>query len=236
MKWVKDTTGRFGQRPHFEPRDLDLDSEEIVVEFLRRRHGQVEYPIATDDLCLLVEENTHDLDYVDLPEGVWGVTEFVTGRKPSVKISRALHDDPRMANPLRTTLTHEFGHVRFHGPMWELQAQTPKLFDAKGPGGFRHESHRDLIFGASEQDWMEWQAGYICGAMLIPFSAARETVAVFRRERKISEVLTIAMSATGELIDLVSQKFQVSRDAARVRLNKLNYVGTDARARGFVWE
>ena len=27
---------------------------------------------------------------------------------------------------------------------------------------------RDNIVGASETDWMEWQAGYVCGAILIP--------------------------------------------------------------------
>ena len=33
MRWVRDNTGRFTQRPHFEPRELDVDSENIVGEF-----------------------------------------------------------------------------------------------------------------------------------------------------------------------------------------------------------
>ena len=110
----------------------------------------------TDDLCLLVEECTDDLDYVDLPDGIFGVTEFMMGRRPSVRISKALSDNPRMENPLRTTLTHELGHVRFHGPIWELEEQSPRLFDVKKPGGHRHASLTETEFSAVPSTLTGW--------------------------------------------------------------------------------
>ena len=236
MRWVRDNTGRFTQRPHFEPRELDVDSENIVGEFLGRKYSKVHFPVLTDDLCLLVEECTDDLDYVDLPDGIFGVTEFMTGRRPSVRISKALSDNPRMENPLRTTLTHELGHVRFHGPIWELEEQSPRLFDVKKPGGHRHESHRDRILGGSENiDWMEWQAGYISGALLMPFSVLKEHVSEFRKERGITASLMPGTPHTDELIDVVSSNFRVSRDAARVRLSQLSCIVNDPRAYSIAW-
>lgn len=88
MKWVKDRSSRFPERPHYDPAELDETCEEIISDFLRRRHGHVQYPVATEDLTLLIEEFAEDIDaYADLSaEGpdVEGLTEFVPGRRPRV--------------------------------------------------------------------------------------------------------------------------------------------------------
>ena len=42
------------------------------------------------------------------------------------------------------------------------------------------------MIGASERDWMEWQAGYACGAILMPAAALLETVKRFREDKKTS--------------------------------------------------
>ena len=51
-----------------------------------------------------------------------GLTEFRLGQKPSVKISALLAEDEGRKNRLRTTLTHEYGHVHFHAYLWEPQS------------------------------------------------------------------------------------------------------------------
>src|SRR6266571_2484718 len=137
MNWVKDTTGRFPERPHYEPEELDFDCQEFAHLILRNRHdGKLVFPIPTDDLTVMIERSGADLDqYADLSnEGsnVEGVTEFTPGMKPRVRISHLLTDDARLENRLRTTLTHECGHVRHHRFLWEMKAKTGKLFPDKG--------------------------------------------------------------------------------------------------------
>jgi len=123
MIWVKDKTGRFAQRPHYEPSELDLECESMMAEFLRGRHGKVCYPVSTDDLTVLIEKHVENLDlYADLSaEGtdVEGVTDFLLGKRPRVRISGNLVTRDWMANRLRTTLTHELGHVKFHTFMFD---------------------------------------------------------------------------------------------------------------------
>jgi hypothetical protein len=221
MKWVRDKTGRFSQRPHYLPGELDEECERIIRAFLNKKYGKVEFPVKTDDLTVLIEEKA-DLDsYADLsgePGEVEGVTEFVSGKRPVVKISNAL-SSAHMENRLRTTLTHEYGHVHFHQFMFaDTQAQSSLLFPQQGNSHI-NKCHRDNMIGASEKDWMEWQAGYACGAILMPVGALVETVKRFREDKKIPYAnLVLASEQSQQLITLVTATFQTSKDAARVRL------------------
>ena len=222
MKWVPDKTGRFAQRPHYLPEELDAECEQIVGAFLRQKYGRVEFPITTDDLTVLIEQKA-DLDsYADLSgeEGeVEGVTEFTRGERPTVRISTTLAA-PHLENRLRTTLTHEWGHVHFHQSMFEVETRPHSLFgdDARSAS---KKCKRDNIVGASETDWMEWQAGYVCGAVLMPAGPLIDAVRAFRRLNGLAlSNLMLHSDAGQKLIETVAGRFQTSRDAARVRLLK----------------
>lgn len=223
MKWVKDKTGRFPKRPHYLPDEIDSECERIIRDFLTKKYGKVEFPIKTDDLTILIEQKA-DLDsYADLSGEsgeVEGVTEFTPRQRPLVRIASAL-SAPNMENRLRTTLTHEWGHVQFHQFMFdELTNQAPSLF-ASQPHAHTNKCRRDNMIGASDRDWMEWQAGYACGAVLMPSSALLEMVKRFREDRKIPYAnLTLGSEHGQQIITLVTLTFQTSRDAARVRLLK----------------
>src|ERR1700724_505347 len=67
VKYVPDRTGRFSQRPHYEPKELDRECENIIAGFLKERHGAAKYPVSTDDLTVLIERDTESLDlFADL--------------------------------------------------------------------------------------------------------------------------------------------------------------------------
>jgi len=221
MEWVKDLTGRFSRRPHYFPEELDTQCENLVCEFLRSRHQNVRYPISTDDLTVLIETLTEDLDlYADLSqeEGeVEGVTDFFRGRRPKVRISRHLATDPRLSNRLRTTLTHELGHVKFHTFMFDGPS-TASLFPSESPE-LSNKCKRENMLQAA--DWMEWQAGFACGALLMPASALRETIRRVMDTQRAAVARFAVTSAEGQaLISTVASQFEVSRDAARVRLSQ----------------
>src|ERR1700730_4462530 len=131
MREVRDTTGRFALRPHYQPAELDRLCEALLAQFFKPTHGEIPIPIPTDDLTRLIESEVSDFDpSADLSEfgiDVEGVTEFRPGRKPRVRIAAELAYDERRQNRYRTTLTHEYGHVHFHGYLFAMQSASGEL-------------------------------------------------------------------------------------------------------------
>lgn len=229
VRMVPDRTGRFPERPHYEPQELDQECERIITQFLRDHYGKAEFPVTTDDLTKLIERDADDLDpYADLsvlgPE-VEGVTEFRPGRKPTVRISAELSNDPRRENRLRTTLTHEYGHVHFHAYLWAMQpGGSPDLLNPKASTEPSH-CKRDTMLNAPQTDWMEWQAGYVCCALLMPLSPLRRIVGAYQEAHGLFGPASPDSPHAQALIGQLVEAFQVSEDAARVRLAKLDFIG-----------
>lgn len=226
MKWFRDRSGRFSQRPHFERAELDALGADLTSAFHLAKYGRpFAPPWRTEDLSTLIEQHVESLDlYADLESregpGVEGITWFARGRRPKVEISTVLSTDPRYERRLRTTLTHECTHVVLHGPLWELhweQLGGPDLFAERGYD-FRSVSRRD---GRSEVDWMEWQAGYGCGAILMPRPLIVRSVIEARRALSVSGDLTSGTREGDVVVRRVAEQFHASRDAARVRLEEL---------------
>ncbi len=220
MKWVRDNSGLFRQRPHYQPDELDSLCEEAICNFLTQRHGKVTFPVSTADLTVMIEQAVDDLDScADLDEGVDGLTDFFPRKRPRVKIASRLQQ-PYLENRLRTTLTHEYGHVLLHGFMFALDDDLKKLFDGK-PKETRHQCHRDTIEGAGHGDWMEWQAGFACGALLMPAGELTRVVRAYREAADFRYAEIAVESDHGRaLIERVMGEFQVSKEAARVRMEK----------------
>jgi hypothetical protein len=223
MIWVADKTGRFAQRPHYTEQELDIECDKIVSAFLRKRHGDVSFPIGTDDLTCLIEEKADFDSYADLTaegDDVEGVTEFRSGRRPIVRISSALAEAVNRQNRLRTTLTHEYGHVHFHRFLFEELSRQSQLFASPAPAPV-NRCHRPNIEHALRTDWLEWQAGHCSGALLMPLTALLEGVQLFSSRRGCGCRELGAHSRDGILlVEHVSKAFQVSEQAARVRLLK----------------
>lgn len=224
VTYVRDKTGRFDQRPHYEPVELDRECETLVTTFLKCLHGEAKFPMETEDLKKLIERDVDDLDvYADLShygDNVEGVTEFRLGKRPKVFISGALTEDDRRENRLRTTLTHEYGHVRFHAYLWELE--PPKTDSLRqDPNRDKIICKRDTMIEAAKTDWMEWQAGYICGALLMPKSVVTSLCREYVEVRNIHDAITPRSDHGHQLIQEIATAFRVSEDAARVRLQQL---------------
>ncbi len=227
--WVKDPTGRFRERPHYEPAEIDAACERIVVAHLNTVYGAVTYPLTTNDLTIIVESLTSNLDlYADLTEDgpdVEGVTNFKPGRKPEVGIAQSLFEDERRANRARTTLAHELGHVVFHDPLFQTKMRSPDLFAA--PATDRVICKRDTIINATTVDWLEWQAGYASGAFLMPRTAVEDMVRNWRRAAGHHGAVAPGTPDSRALVHMVRSTFTVSADAATVRLLKLGHLGSD---------
>lgn len=219
MNWTRDTTGRFRQRPHYTDKELEQICEDAICGFLKDRYGKAVFPVSTADLTVLIEQRVDDLDsHSDLEDNIDGLTHFFPKKRPKVKIASRLQQ-PYLENRLRTTLTHEHGHVILHGFMFALEDDLKKLFDGQ-PKDTRNTCHRDHMHGGSV-DWMEWQAGFACGALLMPQTELVRVVKAFRDAENLPYADIGVTSDPGKrLIARVMGEFQVSEDAARVRLEQ----------------
>jgi hypothetical protein len=230
MRYVKDMTGRFAMRPHYEPAELDKECEKILSAFFG---GRIPTPIETDSLAKLIDRDTSDFDPgADLGHygpDVEGVTEFLPPRKPKVRIVAELAYDEVRHNRYRTTLTHEYGHVHFHAYLFATEPRDGDLFNAAPAKGGEQVCKRDNIINARKTDWMEWQAGYVCGALLMPLTALRRSVASYQEKHKLFGPIADRSAHAVSLIDAIRKEFQVSADAARVRLVQLSHVQPQAQ-------
>jgi Zn-dependent peptidase ImmA (M78 family) len=197
---------------------------------LKGKYGVIDFPIATDDLTTLIERDVSDLDqYADLTAygaGVEGMTEFLRDRKPAVRISEAVH---RHENRLRTTLTHEYGHVILHAYLFAMAERQLKLGSNQKPNAIY--CYRDSMLPLGRVDWMEWQAGYASGAALMPKSYATKVVAGIHERLGIYGPVSADSMNGRKLISAIVDSFQVSREAATVRLKVLHFIGTEQAAR-----
>ncbi len=267
MKWVIDTSGRFQFRPYYEPEELDAECERMVAAFLEAKYGVRRFPISTDDLTVMMEQDTSDLDlYADLSregEDVEGLTDFFARKKPAVRISQQLSTDPARNQRLRTTLAHEYGHVHFHKFLWDSslpaapqtgfvqklsrqrqQFQRFRTSIAAGENPVPRRSisyspsprpprkrfntgprcHRTFIFDAPVFDWMEWQASYACGAILMPAAEVRDAVKNYQPNRQPTGSPPSTSPAVSGLIAHIAGAFDVSPEATQIRLTRLGII------------
>ena len=216
MKWLPNPTGRFEQRPYYEQGELDERCERVVSEFLRELYGQMLMPIPTGALLKLIERDAADLDlYADLiaeGEGVEGVTYFYPSARPKVKILRALTEQTHRAHRLRNTLAHEYAHVWLHSELWR-DARVAATRACRG----------EDVVSEAVVDWLEWQASYCAAALLMPKSRLELVVGAYGKFHGENPYEGGSPDAIG-LEQRVTEAFDVSRQAAGVRLSQLGYV------------
>jgi hypothetical protein len=216
MRWVRDTTGRFSRRPYYQQADLDERCERLLFDFLTGLYGQITLPVPNGALIKLLERDADALDlYADLHEGILGVTDFNPPRKPRVRIARELFLDSKRLHRLRFTFMHEYAHVWIHAPLYASAASARRE---------DHECKDEEIEPASGAvDWMEWQAGYVAGALLMPLSRVDLVIAACLGPDAALPVAADSPKAT-DLKQRTSEAFAVSPEAAWVRLSQLAYL------------
>jgi Zn-dependent peptidase ImmA (M78 family) len=227
LRYTKDTTGRFDQRPHFEPDDIEDLCQKTLFGFVATTIGSLQYPISTDILTKLIESLTEDLDLFtnmadyDLADGVEGFTEYSFNSKPSVYINQRLSLHRYLETRLRTTLSHETGHVILHGPLFKRGSQCRLL---RSTEEWARPSPTTIAQRSVSRDWMEWQANYAMGALLMPRDAINELASWYGQKYGFQPPFQLRTGHAQDLIKYTAKKFFVSNDAAEVRLKHLFYL------------
>jgi IrrE N-terminal-like domain len=217
------TTRTRQPRPQYFTREqLDELCENIIFSFCMKRYGQELTPIPTEALLQLLDQHVQHVDQLaELPEGVNGVTLYYWDRKPDVQIDSRLTRQHWRETRRRSTITHECSHAIQHAPLWrELGPEIPE----EGPVA---QSCRCEYMDDEQDrwdDWMEWQARHMSGALLMPKSRVVRLAEKLARDNMLNLPLQEGSPPSLYLIEHVVIAFQVSRDAARVRLRQLGSI------------
>ena len=75
--------------------------------------------------------------------------------------------------------------------------------------------------------WLAWQAGSVCEVLLMPKHRVDLRAAAFGKERSVRVPLKLDSIDAQALTKWLTDVFDVSRDAARVRLLKLEHLGAE---------
>ncbi len=228
MNWTRDSTGRFKQRPYYIGKEIDNECENIISSFLQQSNKLFQPPISLENLEILLNQNVADLDlFTDISQygtETEGLTEFQKGLKPIVKISELLSDE-RYRNRLKSTMAHEFYHVRFHDFLWQEKWNEQTENFLTGKSNDRICCNRNQIISAQKNDWMEWQASYGSGAITMPKSLLKNVIIKFRETETLTMSTLDPNEANGiKLINYISKVFEVSAEAAKVRMLQLGYL------------
>lgn len=164
--------------------------------------------------------------YADLEPSVLGLTEFRRDAAPTVRINRnltgsAMDDDwcpPGIQGRWRATLAHEASHIVVHRMLFELNPAQTGLFEETPTSGLLFRClKRAVAYRSGGRDWREVQANRGMAALLMPKT-------IFLKAANEEMTRGGLQAATRRL----AQRFEVSREAAAIRLATFGFHDTEA--------
>ena len=226
------------ERLWLSPADIEATCEEALRK--TKLFPTEEKPAV--DIESFVEELGARVDqYADLDAATLGKTEFFTNKPPKISINRdltgAMDDDegPRgIRGRWRATIAHEGGHVLFHSVLFEVNSAQNGLFDfgESKDQPLVHCLKKDVGFGRSSGDGREVQANMAMAALLMPRDIFRKVAYRVISELTLGVANLVAGSrAAAAVIEGISREFDVSKQAAGIRLQTLEIVSPSGQPR-----
>ena len=239
MRWYRGPEG--DERLWLEPSEI----ETIMEDELRRANllPSDEEPVVQVERFLEAHLGA-DLDqYADLGHDVLGVTEFRPGVPPRVLVNKDLTGSamdadwvaPGIQGRWRATLAHEGTHILLHRALFELNADQASLFGPEAsPPEAQHLMRclkREVAFGARVSDWREVQANRGMAALLMPRRIFLPVAkAEIRGRASTAGRLVAGSQVTLDVARALAQRFEVSGQAATIRLTTLGFVSEPGAA------
>jgi Zn-dependent peptidase ImmA (M78 family) len=215
-RFIPDPVSGLPWRPYKSEDEIDIECESLLRQFLNLSlETPFPHPLTTDLLTVIIEAYAERLDlYADMAANVEGLTTISATTRPSVHINRHLSMAPARINRFRSTLAHELYHLVFHAPYYQERARQGDLFRKEAA---EIVCTRGTILGAKKVDWREWQAAYGAGAMLMPGTALQHVIRGHSDIYGLPPYMEESQAADAVIV-LVATRFEVSREAATVRL------------------
>lgn len=216
MRESRDRRGRLPYRLWYEETEIERICEREVAEVVPT--PDLSEPALDIDWFIETRLNLVP-EYVWLPGGVLGATEFNTRGEVRLQIASELsiraerHQDSERL--LRSTLAHEAAHVLLHRILFLKESKA--MF---GDSSSRNELCRSVGYGepAYQGEWYEWQANRGMAALLMPCRTLRLWLRVWERRNP--------RARAAERVEAMASAFAVSATAARRRLAQVKAMET----------
>lgn len=215
----------------------DDDEIESIVESELAKAGllpSLESPVVNVERFVESHLNVQFDPYASLPADTLGQTDFRVGDRPRVMINADLtgaalddEDSPLgLRGRWRATVAHEGCHVILHRCLFNLNSSQGSLFDMSERGEappmrLQRCLKRDVTYGRMASDWREFQANQGMAAMLMPKSVFADAC-----RAEFTRLGVVRVDQRTPLADTLARRmaalFQVSRQAAAIRLGTLN--------------
>lgn len=172
----------------------------------------------------------NDTDKVPVYDPVKNRAEYISARANTVIIDQTLLEE-NQGHRYRFTMGHEASHIFLHTPYFAYDPYQITLMDLMGGGKEpamiqcrvdtkKMNCEQQAIW--TDKEWMEWQANALSSAILMPKAMVFEVVRDMRNRpgfHQKTETQRCYIEA-----DTVSQVFNVSFQAATIRLKELGII------------
>lgn len=201
-----------------QPQPTDIDK--LITDYLG---FNFEYQYLSHSQLYLGLTVFEDTDNLPVYNPDLNQAEFLSVKKNTIIIEGTLADNPLLIHRERYTEGHEASHGLLHPEYYQRKAQHASLYDYRN-GIYSKPTFPDL----SDKDingkrlkgeaWLEWQANYLASVLLMP----RAAVKILKNQFESSGNRYWDFELMGEMVEV----FNVSEEAARVRLASLTYLPT----------
>jgi hypothetical protein len=215
--------------------------EQIMEDELRKAglYPTAEVPAVSLEDLVELHLKAHLDQHADLGADVLGMTEFERGRSPKISINRDLSGAAAdLGDALsgkmgrwRATLAHEAAHVLLHRILYEFDDRQTELFSSEikvAAKPLMRCLKRGVAFRGGGSDWREVQANKGMAALLMPKAIFHEVTRRLISEGGIGQLAQLDDEEASKVVRVLANHFQVSKQAARIRLSTLGYLGSEA--------
>lgn len=216
----------FGIELRFERAEID----QMCVDELEKAKALPATPGPTNIESFIGKHFCKDYRYEDLPEGVLGVTAFEpNGGIKFVGVSSKLDDEsPSAEHRIRSTWAHEAGHCMLHPILFMRDpSNRAQVFWEQGSANITSDRRflcRDQDFKLQSANcgydgrWWEWQANRCIGGFLLPKFLVIRSLEKLLRPSRVTNIPELPEENRSRAESLVSQVFNVSMAASKIRL------------------
>lgn len=127
--------------------------------------------------------------------------------------------DLRNLGSYNNTVVHELVHWILHRNYQECRM----ILDSRANTSFIDTSSESTALNWTETEWMEWHANSIAPRLLMPKKTTKQKVNELFTEYSLKYSENLKSNMFEQVIDDIADFFQVSRLAAKIRLQQLGY-------------
>lgn len=212
--------------PFLPEKRIEQDAEALLGEYMRDRQAGAGPPVPVEELAEVQLELTVEIDDLRAAFQNDDVLGAIWFKDRLIRVDRSLdpHENPRMLGRFRFTLAHETGHWRLHRAHYREDAAQAPLFGGRGAPAF--------VCRSSEKPPVEWQADCFAGYLLMPRKLVLASWQEWRGNLDPVILDSLPAQAVSGPRDPASarfetfckpfaQRFEVSAEAMRIRLERL---------------